>query len=585
MPPTGWELDYNPWWLFLRAAALVGVETWALSTTYWRVSEWNVHHSPITVQCNHAIHGWISYPCEGTLAFARCFPLLAISVSLLVAARFMLQSRMYYQLLKKKAILDFDNYQFWRDPAMLLLASFLVIGMQHYVLDLVIPPYLHFSHNTALAKATNVWQFVSPCLIFFVVFERGCNIERHLVTINKLFEDDPTWAMRHLNGSQLYSESQLHSSASEVLGRLHEIDGDDHFNLDGFLDEILKGATPSKGTLHEEKKPESALMGMWPGPILLAKHLHDNDSRAFKRSMQAFMLIFVIVHMLLFTILTSFTLHEIFDSIPGQRPLGSYLPAPFGIAIEEINNTLYQSLGTGDCLDEGMMRPDCYWKALQDMKVESAVGGDQMFSSSQVTEEPFSHSLVSLRFKVSRTNATQPERFTDDRDLQPLRESDDASILSTLATSIGHRLSGACYGWLIGWYVASGGSAQPSGIATTRRNACGQYCSSEACIGFSIDEDRCTIYNYQHTKEPLGWKKCASTSNYTGFQIVQTGSLETATCWKKLTLKGQSEELVGAFVGVLHIGLVAFFYFWTMRHLKPLNMIWLDWVEPLMYKK
>mmetsp|Transcript_82445 Transcript_82445/g.146128 ORF Transcript_82445/g.146128 Transcript_82445/m.146128 type:complete len:559 (-) Transcript_82445:132-1808(-) len=550
-----WERHYNPWWLFTRALLLVGVQALTLSITYWQVCEWNVKGIPITVQCNKDIHGMMAYPCEGTLAFARCFPLLAISVSLVVAARFMLQARMYYELLQRKAILNFQNYHFAKDPATLLLAVCLLAGLLHFVLDLFMPPHLPHQYFT---KAQNTWKFVSPCIVFFVVFERGCNTEKHLPTLNDLYEEDAGWAKEHLNASKLYSEKQLHDSACEVLEGIEQNPGKAPFSLDGLLDEIIKGATPSRGTSYEGEGDESALLGLWPAPVLLAKNLTDNNSRAYKLSMRVFMIIFVVVHMILLGILAGSTLREILDIIPGQRPLGSYLPV-MGLVMEEVDGSLYQSLGSGYCRDEGSSRPDCDWFAWKDLNNESEIVSE-ISASAVAGERALNHSLISLRFNISRTTLRESETFRD-RDL--------LNIFSALSASFEQRLAGACSGWLTGWYTAARKGARPTGNVSAMTEQCGKYCDYSACIGFSVDDDYCTIYNARPQEEPPGWTKCAATSNITSLsQIVQTNSFETALCLKKLTLKGESEDIVSAAVSALHVCLVGFFMVWTFQHLK-----------------
>lgn len=566
-----WERDYTPWWLFLRASLLVGVEALTLSITYWRVSEWNVGGSPITLQCNRDIHGYMSYPCEGTLAFARCFPLLAISVSLVVAARFMLQSRMYYHFLIKKALLNFDKTKFWQDPAVVLLAGCLSVGMLHFAIHLVSPPDVP---NSAFAKAYHVWEFISPCFVFFVVFERGCNIEKHLLTINRLYEDDVDLAKEHLNGAQLYAEKQLHNSATEVLDRLKQSSNSVPSSLDGLLDEIIKGATPSKGTLYEQQEQQSSLKGLWPGLILLSRHLTDDDSKGFRRSMQVFMLIFVVVHVLLLAVLCAATARDILDATPGQRPLGAYFPGPLGTKIEEVNSSLYQELGTGYCRDEGMLRPDCYWKIWKDMDVQSAPNMT-ISTASESDLASASHSLLSVRFNLSRTTVDEVENSA--LDLQTLSRdvshhaSPALALVSSWATSFQHSLAGVCSGWLTRRALPS-----PQIInRTTKMKDCGQYCSiSKDCIGFSSGADYCTIYNHQHIQEPAGWTKCgiAATTNMGKSQIVQTNQYETAECWKRLSLEGETEDIASAIVGALHICLIAFFMVWTLRYLKPFGL-------------
>merc|ERR1712032_972331 len=142
--------------------------------------------------------------------------------------------------------------------------------------------------------------------------------------------------------SKLYSEQQLCSSARKVLDRPEQVHGEAPSTLDSVLDEIIAGATPSRGTLYEPDEGEGVFEGLWPGPVLLARHLNDGDSKAFKKYMHVFRLIFLIVHALLLTIFAGSAFREVLDFIPGQRPLGTYLPTPLG-AYDDVDGSLYQS--------------------------------------------------------------------------------------------------------------------------------------------------------------------------------------------------------------------------------------------------
>jgi len=564
----GWRRDYNPWKLLMRALLLIGAQTLTLSVTYWRVCEWNVRGIPITVKCNSAVHGVWSFPCEATLAFARCFPLLAISVSLVVAARFILLSRIYYHLLTRKAILFFHSYQYWEDPTVLLLVGCLMVATVHFILDLTLPPY---SPNNAFNWLMNVWEFTSPCCVFFVLFVRGCNIENHLTTVNKLCEQDVAWAKEHLNGSKLYSEKQLCSSALKIMDRSEQTHDETPSNLDSLMDMIIKGATSSPGTLFRPDEGGFALEGLWPGPVLLAKHLTDVDSKAFKKYMRVFRLIFLLVHVLLLIILAGSTLREVLDVVPGQRPFMTYLPTPLG-EFADVNGSLYQSLGEGYCRDEGLLRPSCYWKAWGDMD-EPAEHVSTMYL---VATTSFNRSFIFVRSDLSRTRVLEYERPTDDVKMLPRNASGHAPGSST---GFGRTFAGNMSAWLADRPVAFANGDPPTASPGTSRKdqpatrwQCGKHCSSSACIGFSVGEDYCTMYTARPARAPLGWTECANPASAKSYydhisQITQANSYEFATCWRKLTLKGEPEDVLGALVILLHMCLIGFFMVWVDRYL------------------
>jgi len=122
-----------------------------------------------------------------------------------------------------------------------------------------------------LDKINNIAGFALPCVVFFVVFESGCNIEKHLVTLNKFYEDDADWAQEQLDGSKFFSEELIRKSAQAVQDRLQS--NDDDFTLDSLLDETIRGTTVSHGHLTESNAQHSGkadlFTGLWPGGILL----------------------------------------------------------------------------------------------------------------------------------------------------------------------------------------------------------------------------------------------------------------------------------------------------------------------------
>merc|ERR1719454_2154069 len=79
-----------------------------------------------------------SLACEYTKAYVRWFPLLALVVTLIVASRLMLCQRIYYELLKKEAILGFHPISPAKDPLFLILMWCFFSACLHFFLEVYV---------------------------------------------------------------------------------------------------------------------------------------------------------------------------------------------------------------------------------------------------------------------------------------------------------------------------------------------------------------------------------------------------------------------------------------------------------------
>lgn len=539
---VGWAKEYQPWLLLVRSMSLVGKQVLPLMLAYWKICEWNPEHYLITLHCQISTYGMLAYPCEATKAFARCFPLLAISVSLVVTGRFILQSRIYFHLLVKGAILDFQNYKFYKDPAVVLLVFCFSMGALHFLLDLCYPPYL-VNH---IEKMSNICMFALPCVVFFVVFESGCNVEKHLVTLNKFYEEDPDVAQEFLSGVNFYSEEQIRASASQVM----ESHSEDRVSLDTLLDETIKGATTSRAALHEASNegsnvPEtlrtSLFRALWPGQILLDEGLTDEASKSFKRAIRSFMAGFVVVHLVLLTLLLSSAARELGDTMPYREHPNDLKPGTL-----LVDQAHYQGLGEGYCRDDSMQRPECYW-------VEWKVFSPQKTSTGPPRHRPRKAKGLSVDPVQSPRHAAQ-------------KHSAFLSVSTNFTSQI--MLTGDV--WTPAWMT------QKDPWPKHYIDVCARHCSSSSnCIGFSVDPEFCSIYNSEYTKAPTTWQQAPiahdtarSSSMRRTARIVQTNTHELATCWSKQDMKGEPQDIMGVIVCVSHAFIVAFIGFHTFLRMK-----------------
>merc|ERR1719450_809754 len=86
--------------------------------------------------CNPHEVGWVAtYWCEYSKACVRCFPLMAMVVSLVVAARVMLTRRTFYASLRRGVLIDFENFDPLHDPLFWIVIWSLLSASLHFVLD------------------------------------------------------------------------------------------------------------------------------------------------------------------------------------------------------------------------------------------------------------------------------------------------------------------------------------------------------------------------------------------------------------------------------------------------------------------
>lgn len=498
----------------------------------------------------------MAYPCEGTKAFARCFPLLATSVSFVIIGRFMLQSRMFYHMLMKKTILDFNNYTFHKDPKVLLLFGCFSLGMLHFIIDLCYPPYLFNQRE----KMNNISYYVAPCVVFFFVFESACNIERHLVTINKFYEDDPAWASNKLDQAKFFAEDQIAKSLVDVQKTLHEdLKGneDDHrFSIDFMLDKIidkavsqtgdsLAGSRPSTPRLEVQDDGQALFKGLWPAQVLLARHLTDSASKSFKKSMSAYMVIMGLAHFLIVSALICASLKDVEDA----RILWHYERQHDGT--EFVAGAYYKDLGSGYCRDDSMQRPDCYWIAF---------GANKSFDGISTSSHVWKAEPVHNFAPVSQPTIGLHRRAGVGK-----------NILGFLATSGQDDIQQGA-DKILPW-------ASQKSFPKERIDMCAAHCKSQSlCIGFSVSDAFCTIYTSKSIVAPLGWTKGAeaqarSASVRRSANIVQTSKNGQAHCWKTAKTKREPQDFVGSIVNLLHVFIVVYFLKNVVTNMWPKYLV------------
>lgn len=279
-----WVRDTNSWALFKFAMALVGHTILALILLFWALM---TEHEYL-MRCDGPFSTNVAYTCQWTKAFLRAFPLLALNVSVVVAFRILLQTRMYYTSLQLKGLLDFVDARILQNPLFWALVVSLAHGVVHFILKIV------YTEDDPRGKlqiaATIVKSFIVPALLFLTLFYHSADIERHLIPLNKYFEEDIEYSKRTLGHITAMDERVVHhdvwqrdvvASTGVKQPTLFQVVQNIIDNYNGAASHWLARYQEHKTVTHSSW---SWFHGFWPGRVLLNPRLHNSLDSVTKQT-------------------------------------------------------------------------------------------------------------------------------------------------------------------------------------------------------------------------------------------------------------------------------------------------------------
>jgi len=357
-----WAHQYKPWRLLQVACSLLGGQIATLLFLWYQVSPWNHFHHNVLMNCRRDVLGWVVYPCEGSVAFARCFPLMASSMALIVTGRYILQFRIYFHFLVRNAIIDFTNYEIKKDLALILTLVCFLGAVVHFIMDLLFPPYV-----TTDKMMLIITTYFFPCIIFFLLWKDAADIEWHLLSLSKFVEHDPQWAKGHISKCEKYLDTSIKHNFKDAQQKLYDENlPDGKFDLDELLDEIIAISHPANS--HFQDEPDHGdikhgnhdfFKGLWPGRILLNPNLKDEESKGFRNAYFVFVAMFIVLQ---FGILTALTLSAVYKFNDAQS---------HGIPHDAfyVGGRAFEQLGqSGYCRAEGQHRPPGYFRKIEELE-------------------------------------------------------------------------------------------------------------------------------------------------------------------------------------------------------------------------
>ncbi|CAK0814505.1 unnamed protein product, partial [Prorocentrum cordatum] len=97
-------------------------------------------------------------------AYVRCFPILAVVVTLIVSSRQILQHRMYYQMLRHGMLLDIENFSAFSDPLFWIVVWCTLNAFLHFLVNVI-----HSSGSIEAMKSDSFMEEVETRVVFFVM--------------------------------------------------------------------------------------------------------------------------------------------------------------------------------------------------------------------------------------------------------------------------------------------------------------------------------------------------------------------------------------------------------------------------------
>ncbi|CAE7832930.1 unnamed protein product [Symbiodinium microadriaticum] len=334
----------EPWDLFVEAGVSAGRQLFAL--VFILVQVLGPHSHENVMNCDPVRCGWyLSIFCEYTKAYVRCFPLLAMAVSLMVATRMVLNHRIYYQLLKHDLLISFDKSNHAsEDPLFRLLLWCFANAFPHFIINiwlahreafhlvklgdlassaqkLMAANVLHDAHQVA------VFYFV-PAIVFLLFLFSSYDTEALLLPLSKFFEDDFEASRTALKRVRFMRESDVAARVQKGL----QLQGDGATVVDAFRELADAAATDAPAVLARTSRLQRAdkqgreearlrvTWTMWPARLLLDPRLSDKDTVIFRCLWHAFLAVIGLLMLVVFYCLSCQVLKDFGDVWSGQLP-------------------------------------------------------------------------------------------------------------------------------------------------------------------------------------------------------------------------------------------------------------------------
>mmetsp|Transcript_9263 Transcript_9263/g.17046 ORF Transcript_9263/g.17046 Transcript_9263/m.17046 type:complete len:412 (+) Transcript_9263:34-1269(+) len=348
-PRSSWETRGEPRDLFVEAGLATGRQLFALVFILVQVLGPRSHDN--VMNCDPLRCGWyLSVFCEYTKAYVRCFPLLAMAVSLMVATRMVLNHRIYYQLLKHDLLISFEPLLPSQDALFRLLLWCFANAFPHFIINIWLAhrEVFHLVKLGDLASSAQklmaanvlyeahqvaVFYFV-PAIVFLLFLFSSYDTEAFLLPLSKFFEDDFEASRTALKRVRFMRENDV--AARVQKGLQLKGGGLAPTILDAFQELAEVAATDAPATVartsrlqlravfDKQRGQEEARMRvtwtMWPARLLLDPRLSDKDTVIFRCLWHLFLAVIGLLMAVVFYCLSCQMVKDVTDVWTGQLP-------------------------------------------------------------------------------------------------------------------------------------------------------------------------------------------------------------------------------------------------------------------------
>lgn len=278
--PEHIKKTYGSWKLLMTILGVL-TEFWiALAFMYWSLLFRGEELMDCKAYPQERPHsGLIRHSCYYTHACLRGFPILAANVTLVLMVRILLQSRLYYTMIKDGYVLDFAGNPVLRTVWPWLCGFSMIQGGLHFALKAYFFPGEIGAHHM---YALLVRKFVLPGLMFFHILVRHVDIENTLVPLNRLIELDYTkdstqcpWMakIRALNELVLAYDTAHRDVIGDTLAEMKKSP-----SLEDVVQNMIKCYDDAHRRFGQQKHHSWGLFrSMWVASILLDVRLDRND--------------------------------------------------------------------------------------------------------------------------------------------------------------------------------------------------------------------------------------------------------------------------------------------------------------------
>lgn len=289
-----WEYRGYPWRLMLDVGILFGRQYLMLISivvTIFASRDYLMSCNPKETSTLTAVL------CEYTKAHIRCFPLLALVVSLFASSRVYLFLRVYYRLLKRRVLIDFDTFPPYRDPLFKVMAFCLSQATCHFILNAATYYSMSLSAkgmsntvNTAKDKEFQRWVYafslfyMVPSVLFFVLFYNAYDIAELTVPFSKYFEGDNEGSL--LDAKELTIIAELTAMNVVNTDMLAEVCAEGPCTADSVYAKFVAQSLNENKKEHRIKSLSEWRLAAtwWPAKLILDPRITGPESAAFRRS-------------------------------------------------------------------------------------------------------------------------------------------------------------------------------------------------------------------------------------------------------------------------------------------------------------